>query len=82
MSANKDRKAVFLKPSKIRKQSNQTPMNINLMTCPDCGTIYHWGTLGMGNCPVCANKRKEYKTRTPPLIPEEETKRVEPKSKW
>ena len=33
-----------------------TRMNINLMTCPICGTIYHGGIEGWGNCPNCRKK--------------------------
>jgi len=58
-TVSKKRKIEFLKPTKVRKQGNQSPMNINLMICPDCGTVYHWGTLGMGNCPTCARKKAD-----------------------
>ena len=58
-TVSKKRKVKFLKPTKIRNYDNQTPMNINMMQCPDCGGWYHFGTLGMGNCPHCARKRQD-----------------------
>ena len=57
--SKEDRKRLA-KEIRVKKKTHRS-MAINLMTCPVCGCVYHWGIHGYGNCPNCIRKAEDTK---------------------